>query len=92
MSLNRYAKKRDENEAEIVAALREIPGVKVTLIDTPCDLLVGYQARTLCMEVKMPGKGLNAAQQKWAKSWSGHYRVVTTVDEAVHCVLNCYRR
>jgi len=41
MSLHRYAKTRDRNEAEIVAELRAHPDVAlVYLMDQPCDLLV----------------------------------------------------
>jgi len=41
MTLHRYAKTRDRNEAEIVAELRAHPDVAlVYLMDQPCDLLV----------------------------------------------------
>ncbi len=94
MTLNRYAKTRDSNEAEIVKALRDIPGVAVELLDTPCDLLVGYQAHNLLLEIKPPGREKRADQEKqrkWRQSWPGQIRVVTTVDEAIECVLRCYR-
>ena len=95
MSLNRYAKKRDENESEIVKALRQIPGVDVYPLDRPCDLLIGYRARNILLEVKMPGRADRKdqlQQREWRVHWPCQIQVVTSIDEAVHCVLNCYRR
>lgn len=93
MSLNRHAKTRDANEAEIVAALRQIPGAAVYLLDKPCDLVVGYRARNIFLEVKPIGRE-NRADQKhqseWRIAWPGQIQVVTTPEGAVHCVLNCY--
>ena len=89
----KYAKSRDANEADIVHALRAIPGVSVFLLDTPCDLLVGYQARNLLLEVKPIGRKNRrdqAEQKAWRESWPGQIRVVTTIEEALDCVLNCY--
>ena len=51
MSLARYAKKRDKNEPEIVAALKKADAV-VWYQDRPFDLLVGYKGRLIAMEVK----------------------------------------
>ena len=95
MSMPRYAKSRDLNENEIVKALRDIPGVQVYLTDKPCDAIVGYRAHNILLEIKQPGKENRKdqeAQRKWRQKWPGQIAVVTTVDEAVHCVLNCYRR
>lgn len=93
MSLHRYAKSRDANEADIVHALRAIPGVSVYLLDKPCDLLIGFRAHNILIEVKPPGRA-NRADQKdqkaWREAWPGQIRVVTTIDEAVECVLGCY--
>jgi hypothetical protein len=52
MSLNRYAKRRDENEKEIVDALRAC-GVWVTLLDKPTDLLC-WRKEFFLIEVKNP--------------------------------------
>lgn len=41
MSLNRYAKATDANQAAIVATYRQVPGVTVEIIGQPVDLLVG---------------------------------------------------
>jgi len=94
MSLNRYAKRRDDNEPDIVHALRAIPGVSVVYMDKYFDLLVGYRAHNIALEVKMPGKETRkdqADQRTWRENWPGQIQVVTSIDEAIHCVLNCYK-
>lgn len=55
-----YARKRDANEPEIIAALETIPGCTVYPLDKPLDLLVGLGGKTFLLEVK------NGAQYK---SW-----------------------
>lgn len=94
MGMPKYNKSRDLNEPEIISALRAIPGVRVEALDTPCDLLVGYRAHNMLLEVKQPGKENRSDQEKqrkWRQGWPGQITVVTTPEEAVHCVLNCYR-
>jgi hypothetical protein len=51
MSLARFAKKRDLNEATIVQALRSA-GARVWQLDRPFDLLVGLRGRFTVLEVK----------------------------------------
>ena len=51
MSLNRFAKRRDVNEPDIVAALRKVGAVSWPL-DTPCDRLVGFRGRWVTLEIK----------------------------------------
>lgn len=95
MSLNRYAKKRDLNESDIVKALRNIPGAQVEMIDWPCDLVVGFRARNILLEVKPVGRENRADQKKqtvWRKGWPGQIQVVTTPEQAVNCVLRCYAK
>lgn len=53
MSLNRYDKRRDKNEPEIVAMAEEL-GAKVFSLDVPFDLLISYRANLLQVEVKDP--------------------------------------
>ena len=85
VSLNRYAKRRDENEPEIIQALEAI-GCTVESLDEPCDLLVGRGAVALLLEVKMPGGRKTVKQKKFAARWKGPYRIVTTADEAIEYV------
>ena len=85
MSLNRWAKARDKNEPEIIAALEAI-GCTVYSLDEPCDILVGRGAITLILEIKMPGGRTTHNQKRFAASWNGQYRIVTTPEEAIDYV------
>lgn len=94
--MSRWARKRDDNERDIVTALRCF-GASVQPLDAKgCpDLLVGYEGVTLLMEVKqrsgvakVGGKrtesGLLPTQDEWWRTWRGlRPVVVTTADEAV---------
>jgi hypothetical protein len=51
VSWQRYAKKVDENQVEIVAALRKA-GVLVAIIGRPVDLLTFHRGRFLPLEIK----------------------------------------
>lgn len=87
MSLLRYAKKRDENESEIIDAL-ECIGCTVYPMDTPCDLLVGRGAKNILMEVKNPKRysKKTTAQKMFFKTWKGQICIVKTVEEAIAVV------
>lgn len=94
----RRAARTDENQAEIVRALRGI-GCSVqdlSAVGKGCpDLLVGRGGRNWLMEVKRPAgprggmrdRGLTPDQVKWHDAWSGHVCVVTTAEDAVRVVL-----
>jgi hypothetical protein len=94
-----HAKRRDANEAPIVAALRAV-GAAVQQLDgagVP-DLLVEYRGKLRLIEVKNPdtkgggkyntGEGhLTAAQTKWRREWKGTMpTVVTSIDEALAAI------
>lgn len=51
MSLNRFAKRVDANQPEIVQALRNA-GCRVWVLSKPFDLLVGFRGRFTVLEVK----------------------------------------
>jgi hypothetical protein len=51
VSLNRYAKRTDLNQNEIVLGLRKC-GVRVDVIGKPVDLLTYYRGRFLPLEIK----------------------------------------
>lgn len=78
MSLNRYAKKRDIAEPEIVNALRGC-GFSVERIDTPVDLIVGFRRKTFLVECKTGKRGLNANQKAFKSEWRGS-EVITLRD------------
>lgn len=52
----RYAAKVDDNQGQIVKALRGIPGCFVQIIGQPYDLLVGFRGHWHVLEVKDPAK------------------------------------
>ena len=67
----RYAARVDQNQSEIVAALRKA-GAYVWVIGLPVDLLVGHNNRTFLVEVKTTSKKrLTSLQADFFKSWSG---------------------
>lgn len=84
----RRAAKRDDNEKEIVVALRKA-GAYVTYVDFPVDLICGYQGRTIMFEVKDGNKPPSARkltpnEQKFHDEWTGgELYVVTCVDDAL---------
>ena len=89
MSKNRYAAKVDNNQKQIVKMLRQIPGM--TVMVNHDDILVGYKGRTYWYEIKNPevtnksGKvyssKIKKSQKKLMAEWTGHYSVVSTLDE-----------
>ncbi len=78
------AASRDQNEPEVVAALRKA-GAFVYVMREPLDLLVGFQGQTYLLEVKMPKKGrITPAQVKFFDEWPNeNAHVVRTCEEAL---------
>ena len=85
----------DENQGEVVAALRAI-GCSVTSLagvgNGVPDLLVGFRQQTYLLEVKdgrkVPSKRrLTKPEQDWALSWrGGEYAVVECAKDALKAV------
>ena len=93
----RYANRIDENQNEIVKALRKA-GAYVRIIsqgDGIPDLLVAYKGYTILMEVKDGDKvpsarKLTEAEQKFFDEWTGGMLViVNSVDEALETLKRC---
>ena len=91
----RRAAKVDDNQAEIVAALRAVPGCTVTslaAVGRGCpDLLVGFHGRNELIECKdgrkkPSARRLNAEQERWHLEWRGTAHVVETVDQALKVI------
>lgn len=90
----RRAAKVDDNQAEIVAALRRAGCSVCSLagVGKGCpDLAVGLRGVTYLLEVKdgskCPSKRrLTAGEQQWHETWRGHVAVVSSVDEALDAV------
>jgi hypothetical protein len=80
LSLNRYAKKRDIAEPEVVKTLRDC-GFSVERIDRPVDLIVGVPRtrRTHLVEVKTGKSKLNENQREFVDVWRGS-EIVTLRD------------
>jgi len=67
----RYAKRVDQNQDQVISALRAA-GAYVWVIGLPVDLLVGYKGHTFLVEVKNGSrKRLTALQADFFESWGG---------------------
>jgi hypothetical protein len=67
----RRAARVDQNQAQVVSALRTA-GAYVWIIGLPVDLLVGYKGHSFLVEIKDgPKKRLTALQQDFFDNWSG---------------------
>lgn len=84
MSLHRYAKRRDENEPEIVRALRDI-GASIKRLDD-VDLLVGWRGRNFLLEIKTAKGPLKSSQEDMVRTWRGQYEIVRSIDEALRVI------
>lgn len=90
-----YAQRKDDNQSEIVAALRRI-GCSVKVTHVPSDLLIGYRGRNILLEIKDGSKPPSARkltpdQVIFQAEWRGQYDVVKTVDEAIAAVIRACR-
>lgn len=79
-------KRIDDNQAEIVKALRRAGAGVESLagIGGGCpDLLVSYSSRTYLMEVKTATGRLTTYQQKWIANWHARVHIVRNVNAAL---------
>lgn len=92
----RRAAKIDENQTEIVAALRKL-GATVQILSAVgqgCpDILCGFRGKNILLEIKDGNKVLSAQkltkdQVKWHQSWRGQHAVVNSVDAAIQVIVN----
>jgi hypothetical protein len=92
----RRAAKVDANQAEIVAALRQIGASVQPLhaVGQGCpDLLVGWRGMVSLLEIKDGSKPPSARkltpdQEKWHAAWRGQVAVVETVEQAIAAITN----
>ena len=93
MSIKRWAAARDENEPEIVKALRNV-GAHVELLAGPVDLLVGYARQWFLLEVKVPKGRTTPAQDEFFKASDGKGGIATVVRNASEAlaVIGCETR
>jgi len=93
----RYANRVDENQGDIVKALRKAGATVriITMGDGVPDLLVGYQGYTLLLEVKdgkkpPSARSLTEAEQKFFNEWTGGMlAIVNSVEEALEILKKC---
>lgn len=85
---SKYAKRRDLNEPEIIAALRAA-GCDVLQADD-VDLLVGRAGQNFLLEVKRPKRAsesrIKPIQKRLRDGWRGQYAIVTTPEAALAAV------
>jgi len=86
--MRHYGAKRDDNEVEIVNALRAI-GASVAHLSSKGipDLLVCFRNKLYLMEVKKPKGKLTPDQIKFYDNWKGEIHIVRTAQEAIE-ILN----
>jgi hypothetical protein len=92
----RRAARRDDNEQEIIKAMRaEGAYVKVINDEGLFDLLVSHRGETLLVEVKDGSKPpsarrLTEAEQKFHDEWPGSdLYIVNSVEEAIALLRTC---
>lgn len=85
MTIKRWASRRDENESEIVDALRAV-GCQVERLDRPCDLLVRFRGRPYLLEVDGITRNRKRAQKQldFIRDWE--VPLVKTIDQALRAV------
>lgn len=91
MTNKRTAARCDSNQAEIVKALRDLPGVTVALNHD--DILCGYKGKTFWYEIKSGNAldksgrvtmvGLKKTQIDLMRDWRGHYRIVSSIEDII---------
>ena len=87
----RLAARKDDNQDEIVDALRAIGATVQTLHQLGCgvpDLLVGWRGANLLLEVKDGSKPpsrrrLTKDEADWHEAWRGQVATVNSADEAL---------
>ena len=92
----RRAAKVDDNQTEIVAALRKIGATVQPLhaVGRGCpDILVGWRGMNTILEIKdgkkpPSARKLTEDQEKWHAAWRGQVTVVETVEQAIEAITN----
>jgi Holliday junction resolvase len=95
--MSKYARRVDDNQSDIVKALRACGAVVrvITQGDGIPDLLVAYRGYTILIEVKDGSKSpshrkLTDAEQEFFDKWTGGMLViVNSVEEALDVLKKC---
>ena len=88
------AKRIDDNQTEIVTALRGVGATVQSLAGVGCgcpDLLVGINGRNFLMEVKDGSKppsrqSLTSEELIWHNEWKGAVKIVTNLEQAMAAI------
>ena len=84
--MNRYARRTDDNQAEVVSALRA-DGWTVYLTHAVGrgfpDLVCGKSGVTVLVEVKRPGEMLTGPEKNFFVDWQGAVVLVFSGEDAV---------
>lgn len=83
------AHKVDDNQGEIVQALRDVGATVQSLasVGSGCpDLVCGFRGQNYLLEVKAPKGRLTVFEAAWHEEWSGAVSVVRSVDEALEAI------
>lgn len=90
LGANRFARRCDKNQPDIVKSLRKIPGVSVEVNHD--DILVGRNGATYWFEIKseaaiskitggvQPSK-IRKSQKMLISGFTGHYKIVSSLQE-----------
>jgi DNA-directed RNA polymerase subunit M/transcription elongation factor TFIIS len=89
MKHDRYSCKTDDNQREIVEALRKA-GCSVTpthMVGSGFpDIVVGYNGVNYLIEIKASKKDLNLTESMWHSGWRGQSYIARTAEEALGIV------
>jgi hypothetical protein len=79
-----FARKKDSTHRAVVQAFKDAHWSVIETWRAPdCpDFFAASNGRTVAVEVKSKGGKLTPAQEKFRKTWTGEYYVVSTLDEA----------
>lgn len=82
--MNRFARKIDNNQAEIVQKLRQIPGVTVHILkgDT-IDLVIGRHGTNYLVEIKDGLRPLTESQKKFLQTWRGQISICRSLEDVL---------
>lgn len=85
-----YAKKVDQNQAALVAELRQI-GASILHLHTlgkgAPDILIGYRGINTLLEIKStPTAKLTPDEANWHALWRGQLLIVRSIEEALAAV------
>ena len=82
MSLNRFATRRDANEATILYCARNLGWVMVN-IEKPVDFIGCLRGEVHLIEIKTAKGTLTRAQEKFIELWPGNVLIWRTTDDVV---------